>query len=216
MTREAVLFDLDGTLLDTLEDIVEATNTVLAGMDLPTHPADRFRHFVGDGLRNQVLRALPERHRDEETVARCMRSIREEYATRWANHTRPYAGVPELLDALAGRGVRTAVLSNKPDGFTKEMVEQLLPDHHFEVVVGARPGVRLKPDPVAALEVAERMSLDPGSYVYLGDTDTDMKTARAAGMHAVGALWGFRDALELRAGGAQELIERPLELLAFL
>jgi len=216
MRYEAVLFDLDGTLLDTLEDLADSTNAALAALGYPPHPLDAYRTLVGDGIHNLARRALPEGRRDEETVLRCVDAIRAEYARRWDARTRPYPGVPELLDALSGRGVRMAILSNKPDGATRRVVERLLPGWDFALVLGAREGVPLKPDPAAALEVAARLGLRPEEMLYLGDTNTDMQTARAAGMRAVGALWGFRDAEELRQAGAQELICRPEELLRFL
>ena len=139
--------------------------------------------------------------------------MRKTYGQNWKEKTRPYHGVPELLDALSGRGLKMAVLSNKPDDFTRKTVDGLLSAWHFQAVVGARPPVPLKPDPSSALEIAKRLELGPARFVYLGDTATDMKTANAAGMFAVGALWGFRDAAELIAGGASKLIEKPAELL---
>jgi phosphoglycolate phosphatase len=216
MDWQAVLFDLDGTLLDTLEDLADATNAVLAREAMPTHPVHKYRYFVGDGLRNQLLRALPPGSRDEETLARCMKAAREEYAHRWDRKTRPYDGVPEMLHGLTGRGVRRSILSNKPDDFARLVVERLLSEWSFEVVLGAREGVPLKPDPTGALEVAREMAVPPEDFLYVGDTATDMRTARAAGMFPVGALWGFRTAHELRESGAKELLDRPGQLLDLL
>ena len=213
MPYRAVLFDLDGTLLDTLEDLADSTNAALAALGFPPHPVDEYRTLVGDGIRNLALRALPDGRRDDATVDRCIRLTREEYGRRWDAKTRPYPGVPELLDELARRGVRMAILSNKPDAATGEVVAKLLPRWQFDVVRGAREGVPLKPDPAAALEVAEALGAAPAEVLYLGDTNTDMRTARAAGMRAVGALWGFRTAEELQTAGAQDLVARPQDLL---
>ncbi len=215
MTK-AVLFDLDGTLLDTLEDLADSTNAVLEKMRLPVHDVEDYRYFVGDGIHNQARRALPERARDPETVQRCVEGIRAEYARRWANKTRPYDGVPEMLDALHALGVPMSILSNKDQQFAGKVVRRLLAGWSFSVVRGARPGVPLKPDPRAARKIAEQMGCSPEDFVYLGDTATDMKTARAAGMYAVGALWGFRPSDELQAGGAQALIRHPCDLLELM
>jgi len=212
----AVLFDLDGTLLDTLEDLADATNAVLEEQGMPTHEVEDYRFFVGDGVYNQARRVLPEGRGDRETVQRCVEGIRSEYARRWANKTQPYDGVPDMLDTLQERDIPMAVLSNKDEEFTVTVVRRLLVGWRFALVRGARPDVPLKPDPRAALEVAEELGFPPADFLYLGDTDTDMKTARAAGMYAVGALWGFRSADELQAGGAQALIEHPCDLLELI
>ncbi len=216
MDWQAVLFDLDGTLLDTLEDLADATNAVLAREGLPTHPVHKYRYFVGDGLRNQVSRALPPGSRGQQTVARCMKAAREEYARRWDRNTRPYEGVPEMLDGLTARAVRMSILSNKPDDFARLVVARLLSEWSFEVVLGAREGVPLKPDPAGALQVARQMACPPEQFLYVGDTATDMRTARAACMFPVGAVWGFRTEHELRESGARELLNRPQELLDLL
>ncbi len=216
MKYVAVVFDLDGTLLDTIEDLANSMNSVLSRFGFPGHDAEVYKYFVGDGVEKLVIRALPEDSRDETTVARCVSAMREEYGKRWAEKTRPYEGVPELLDSLTDRGIKMIVLSNKPDDFTKLVVANLLPSWRFELVVGARPSVPKKPDPAAALEIAERLEIPPQEFLYLGDTNTDMKTASAAGMYPVGALWGFRTADELIANGAEVVIEKPIDLLELL
>jgi len=213
MRYEAVLFDLDGTLLDTLEDLADSTNAVLEKRGFPRHPIPPYRYFVGDGVANLFRRALPKDRRDEAIVTECIDEMREEYGRRWADKTRPYDGVPEMLDALVERGVRMAVLSNKPDDFTKLCVEKLLPGWTFEVVRGVRDDGKRKPDPAGAMDIAGQLEIPPAGFLYLGDTNTDMKTAVAAGMFPVGAIWGFREADELMANGAKALIEKPMELL---
>ena len=213
----AVLFDLDGTLLDTLEDLADSTNAALSAAGLPAHPVDAYRYYVGDGVENLVRRSVPDAvASDAATVAKVRDRMREEYARRWSVKTRPYAGVAELLDELERRAVPMAVLSNKPDDFVGEMVQHYFPRWHFAAAVGARPGVPRKPDPTAALEVASRLARPTSAFLYLGDTNTDMQTARAAGMYPVGALWGFRPESELREAGAARLIARPAELLELL
>ena len=216
MPFRAVIFDLDGTLLDTLEDIGNAGNKVLADRGLPTHPIPSYRDFIGEGVVRLVRRVLPEQHQDEETVQACVEAYRQEYARCWNVRTRPYAGVAEMLDALAGRGLQLAVLSNKPDAFTQLCVRQLLPQWTFAEVLGASEAFPPKPDPASALEIARRLGVSAAECLYVGDSGVDMKTARAAGMFAVGVLWGFRGADEMTDAGAQVLIERPSQLLDLL
>jgi phosphoglycolate phosphatase len=211
-----VIFDLDGTLVDSLEDLADSMNAVLSRSEFPQHPPEAYKYFIGDGVEMLVWRALPADRRDEAAVPEYVAAMRAEYATRWANKTRPYPEIPELLDELASREVRTAILTNKPHEPTLAMVALLLGRWRFDVVLGARASVPKKPDPAGALEVAQRMDLDPALFLYVGDTAIDMLTARAAGMRPIGALWGFRTADELEAAGAEVLIERPLQLLKHL
>lgn len=216
MEFKGVLFDLDGTLLDTLGDLANSMNGVLERRGFPQHERDLYKHFVGDGMEVLVRRALPESHQGEQHVQACLAAMREEYSVRWRETTRPYAGIAELLDALGGRRLSMAILSNKPDDFTREMVGALLAPWRFDAVVGARPGVPKKPDPTMALAIARDLAIPPARILYLGDSGTDMRTAVSAGMFPVGALWGFRGAAELEANGARVLISRPIELLEFL
>ncbi len=216
MTYKAILFDLDGTLLDTLEDLGNSVNGVLEKRDLPTHTLDEYRYFVGDGTAMLITRALPQGNRNDETVRACLEELREAYGRNWNVNTRPYEGIPEMLDALTEHGLKMAVLSNKQHEFTTLCVADLLPNWTFDVVFGQRDEVRRKPDPAGAVEVAERLNLPPADFLYLGDSAVDMKTATAAGMFPVGVLWGFRPAEELLEGGAQALIERPLDILDLL
>ena len=216
MRYKAILFDLDGTLLDTLEDLATAANRALGTLGLPAHPTDAYRVFVGDGLRTLAERILPGEQRSAAQVDELVAAFEREYSRTWNERTAPYAGVPEMLDRLTGDGYRMSVLSNKPDAFTRLCVEQLLPHWTFAPLYGQRPGVPKKPDPAAALAIAVELGLDPAEVLYLGDTATDMHTARAAGMAAVGVLWGFRTADELRAAGARHLITHPGELAPLL
>ncbi|MHC4323130.1 MAG: HAD family hydrolase [Planctomycetota bacterium] len=210
---QAILFDLDGTLLDTLADIAGAANAGLKALGFPAHPIESYRRFVGDGAGCLARRALPEDHQDDETVERCREIIAAEYAKCWADNTKLYPGVTEMLAELHKRGIPMAVLSNKPHDATRTVVEGYFPGHHFKIVRGAVPSVPRKPDPAGALQIAEELDILPGRFVYLGDTDTDMRTASAAGMFAAGALWGFRDAEELIATGAEALVKTPPEVV---
>jgi len=211
-----VLFDLDGTLLDTLQDLADSMNTALERLGEPSHPVESYRYFVGDGVRREAERALPEGHRGEELIEKCVEIAMAEYEKCWSENTRPYAGVPELLGGIEELGLGMSVLSNKPDEFVQVMVEKLLGEWKFEVVLGLKEGSVRKPDPGSAIAIAEKMGVSAGKMPYVGDTGTDMQTAVSAGMYGVGALWGFRDAEELSANGAKVLVDKPAKVLGLL
>jgi phosphoglycolate phosphatase len=213
---EAVLFDLDGTLLDTLGDIAGTMNRVLAGRGLPTYAAEHYKFFVGDGIEEMVKRALHPVVVGDPEVDAIVLEYRREYKTHWADTSRPYDGVPEMLRGVEARGLRMAVLSNKSHPFTTLMTESLLKGFRFEAVHGAKPEIPNKPDPSGALLIARGMGIAPSKFLYLGDTNVDMRTAHAAGMYPAGALWGFRSADELRASGAAVLLAEPRDLLDLL
>lgn len=214
--QKCVLFDLDGTLVDSLVDLADSMNRVLTRQGLPVHPAQAYRYFVGDGIIRLIQRALPAEAQQETIVQDCAKKMRQEYALHWADTTRPYPGIAELLDALTTRQIPMAILSNKPDELTQEVVRKILPDWHFAAVAGARETFPRKPDPAGALRIATLLQRKPADFLYLGDTNTDMQTARSAGMFAIGALWGFRTAEELKKNGAQALLSSPPELCPFL
>jgi phosphoglycolate phosphatase len=216
MTFKAVIFDLDGTLLDTLGDLADAMNAVLADNRLPTHPADAYRHFVGDGIAQLVRRALPFEVADEADLNHFVGEMKREYRQRWTCQTRPYPGIPEMLGALCAAGLRLAVLSNKHDEATQHLVRALLPGVAFRRVVGANPSKPRKPDPAVALEIAAALNLDPAEFVFVGDSGVDMRTAVGAGMFPVGVLWGFRPQAELTSAGAKLLLEHPADLPVWL
>ncbi len=209
-----IIFDLDGTLLDTLTDLAASTNRVLAGHGLATHPVDVYRYFVGDGMRMLVERALPPEKRAAEVIDAIFSELHADYGKNWAEATRPYAGVVELLAGLQQRGIVMSVLSNKPDEFTAVMVRKYFPEVPFKCIYGASHQVAKKPDPAGALRIAAETGIKPEQTMYLGDTLVDMKTAVAAGMFPIGALWGFRDEAELRAGGAKLMLQHPMQLLS--
>ena len=217
MTQHScVIFDLDGTLLDSLVDLADSMNRVLTQQGLPSHPVQAYRYFVGDGIVKLVQRALPAVALQQDIIEVCVRKMREEYASHWADTTRPYPGIAELLDALTALQIEMAILSNKPDKLTQEVVRTLLPKWRFSVVAGARETIPRKPDPAGALRIADLLHRNPADFLYLGDTNTDMQTAGRAGMFAIGALWGFRTAEELKENGAQALLSEPLELCQLL
>jgi phosphoglycolate phosphatase len=210
----AVLFDLDGTLADSLADLANATNWALAQLGCPVHPPKSYRYFVGDGARELCARALPP---DKQNLTdQTLRLMREHYDAHCFDLTKLYPGIPELISALADRRLKLAVLSNKPDVFTKRMITHYFNPSPFDIVRGQLPNVPLKPDPTAALQIAQELGIPPAQWLYLGDTDTDMHTATSAGMHAVGVLWGFRKREELVKSGAEHIVARPEQVLGLL
>jgi len=213
MRFHAAIFDLDGTLLNTLEDIAGAANRVLAAYDLPVHKTDDYRHFIGDGVEMLIRRALPVVRRDSETVEMGIEMFRNTYGRYYNVHTKPYDGIPGMLDDLLARGVKLAVLSNKPDEFTKRCVGELLPARTFDFVLGQRSGMPPKPDPAGAIRVAAEIGVPPDQVLFAGDSAVDMETAVSAGMFPVGVRWGFRSQEELRDGGAQVTIADPREIV---
>jgi phosphoglycolate phosphatase len=159
---------------------------------------------------------LPKDHLDQQTISNCAAAVTEEYEKRWAENTRPYPGIPELLGQLEKSRLHKAVLSNKPHPFTQVMVDELLSFCSFDIVRGMTPSIPPKPDPAAALEIARRLRIPPADFLYIGDTNTDMQTANGAGMFAAGALWGFRTADELLQNGAKVLLREPADVLQLL
>lgn len=208
-----VIFDLDGTLVDSLDDIADSANQVLREMGCPMYPVDAYRYFVGDGVGMLVHRILPEERRTRDEEESCARRYREIYADRWNVKTAPYPGVVPMLDALAAAGLRLAVLSNKPHDATEECVRGFLGTVHFDAVQGQTAALPKKPDPAGALAIAALLGLKPDEILYVGDTATDMQTAVRAGMYPAGVLWGFRPAEELTANGAARLVSHPSELI---
>ena len=216
MNYKAVIFDLDGTLLNSLEDIAGSVNKILSNHDLPTHKTDDYKIFVGSGISELMTRSLPEEERNPDTIDDYVEEFREEYARNWNAKTKPYAGIAAMLDELVSRKIKIAVLSNKLHAFTKQCVDELLPRWKFNIVMGLQNDIPPKPDPTSALQIAKQLNIDPPHILYVGDSDIDMKTAVAACMHPVGVLWGFRTKDELQKNGAKTLIERPQELLALI
>jgi len=213
---KAVVFDLDGTLLDTLEDLADSMNYVLESNSFPIHEIDKYKHFAGNGLRNLVTKALPIKHRDAETIDSALHNMLNEYGKRWDNKTVPYAGIHELLDQLYARSIKLAILSNKEHSLTLKVAEKYLCNWKFEVVFGERPGVPRKPDSSSALEIIKILGIAANDIIYLGDSGSDMETANNSGMYGVGASWGFRGAEELIKDGAKCTIDTPLELMKIL
>lgn len=193
MSGKFIIFDLDGTLVNTIEDLGTAVNHVLAATGRPVHDIDEYRMMVGDGVRKLVQRALPAAEQeDEELPDRLLPAFREYYGAHIAVHSRPYPGIPELLSELACAGYGMAVASNKYLEGTVAIIRHFFPDIPFAAVAGGTGSRPLKPDPSVLFEIMERSGAVPGNTVMVGDSGTDVQTARNAGIRSVGVTWGFR------------------------
>lgn len=216
MPFRAVFFDLDGTLLDSIDDIAGAMNFALQGEGLPVHDVKAYKYFVGNGMKMLVERSAPA-DASPGLKQRLLEVMQRQYALTWDHKTRPYGGINELLDALRQRELLLAVLSNKPHQATCGVVERFFPTKPFVMVQGSpSPQVPAKPQPGVALAMAEKLGLAPREILFMGDTKTDMETARNAEMIPVGVLWGFRTRDELVDNGAKYLLDKPLDLLPLL
>ena len=212
----AVLFDLDGTLLNTLEDLTDSVNAVLRSHGYPEHSPEAYRFFVGDGIHNLILRALPQNISTDELARTLLPEVDAQYDALWHTKTSPYPGTHSIIQELKHRNVKLAVLSNKPHRFTVKIVEHFFPDAPFDIVYGFRDGIPRKPDPSAALDIADKFSIPPQEFIYVGDSNTDIKTALSAGMFAAGVSWGFRPVEELVEAGANMIITNPDDILRLL
>jgi phosphoglycolate phosphatase len=213
MWLQAILFDLDGTLLDTLADLADAANRVLDRAGLPTHPHSAYRRFIGDGSRLLITRALPEDRRDSSTVDVFLDRFKADYGANWKSATRPYPGVVELLREFSDRSIPQAVVTNKPQLFAERCIAHFFPKTAFRMIRGQEGNRPLKPDPAPALDVARYLQVLPEACLLLGDSGVDMQTARAASMLPLGAAWGFRSEEELMAAGAARIARHPRDVL---
>jgi len=210
MKVSAVLFDLDGTLLNTLTDIAAALNRTLAGRGLPQLTLEEVRAYVGNGSRRLVERAVPAGTADAVTDA-VLAAYRADYDKNCDIATRPYAGIPGTLAALKAAGIRLAVVSNKPDGAVKALTDTHFPGI-FSSAVGEGPGIRRKPAPDTVLAAMAKLGVSAEETVYVGDSEVDVATAKNAGVPCLSALWGFRTRTQLEEAGAARFLERPEEL----
>ncbi len=211
MKYKAVIFDLDGTLVDSVSDIANAANSALRASGFSARGVDEYRFFIGGGAEEMIRKALP-REATESDVRDCLEGFMDFYRKGYDIHTKLYDGMAHLLGVLCEKGFKLAVLSNKPQEMTSKIARRLLSGWNFLEIVGYGEKTPRKPDPSGAFAVCESLSVSAEETVLVGDSEIDMKTAVAAGMLPVGALWGFRDREELRAGGARYIIERPAEL----
>ncbi len=213
MNYKAVVFDLDGTLVDSAADLGNAVNRVLVSHGFPVHEISRYQDFIGNGAEMMVKRALPEQSRSEEILKECLGEFMTDYHSNFDVDTVLYDGVPELLDHLSDKSMILTLLTNKPEDITLKLNKSLLSKWDFKVVMGSREGFPKKPDPTGAKLLLENIGIPGSQTVYFGDSGVDMKTAVSAGMVPVGVLWGFRGKEELQNDGAEYIIENPMDIL---
>lgn len=212
MKYKGIIFDLDGTLVNSLEDIADSMNMVLQDLNYPTHSYDVFQYFIGSGLRNTVTKALPASNNSDEQIDNCFQSMVKGYSENCTIKTKPYEGILELLNELATRNIKLAVFSNKADELTKKIAAEIFPGH-FDDVVGLSVESLKKPNPSKAITISKKWNLKPEEVLFVGDSDIDMQTAVNANMFAVGVTWGYRTEEELIASGANMVIHHPSDLI---
>lgn len=196
--KHGLIFDLDGTLVDSLDGLASSLNRALKRSGLPSHSHLAVRGFIGNGARILVQRAVPSGS-DETSVDQVEADFKADYALTWPDGTRAYQGVAALLETLQARGHALAVLSNKPHPFTETIVARIFPNVRFDAVLGQRSGIPHKPDPTGALEIAARWDVAPAACIVIGDSTMDIETARSAGMESIAVAWGFQDHAQLIA-----------------
>lgn len=211
-TLKAFIFDLDGTLIDSLADIAESINRMLDARRYPRCEKEVFKQMVGDGMEKLVERALPEDVRSDELIKVCVEEYRAHYDVLWNSETRPYPGIVEMLAELKARGLKLGVISNKAHRFTVPMTEHFFGTETFDHILGQRVEVPRKPAPDGAHEMAALLGLKTDEMAYMGDSGIDMEFAKNSGMRAIGVRWGFRSEAELRECGADVLISSAAEL----
>ncbi|MDO8302053.1 MAG: HAD family hydrolase [Sedimentisphaerales bacterium] len=214
MLYKAAIFDLDGTLLDTLDDLADAMNDALKTQGFATHPAERYKRMVGNGVINLAKRALPADR--QEMLEPILGLMRQNYAKNALNKTKPYDGVLKTVLKLHENGVKLAVLTNKDQTFSVRIVEHYFGKEMFDLIWGAIPGRPIKPDPAALYELLTKLDVPPEKAVFVGDSGVDMDTAKAANVKSVGVTWGFRGRQELTEHHAGHIVDNPAELLKVL
>lgn len=215
MKFKGIIFDLDGTLVDSLHDISDAMNTVLTGLNYPTHTYDTYQYFIGSGLRNLVSKALPVTNNSDEQIEICFECMVNEYREMCTVKTKPYDGIVELLEKLTSQNIKMAVFSNKADELTKKIASEIFPDY-FDKAVGLSTEELKKPNPFEAVEISKNWNLKPEEILFVGDSDIDMQTALNANMFPVGVTWGYRTEEELKSSGAKVVINTASELIEIL
>lgn len=211
--KQLVIFDLDGTLLNSIADLGNAANHALEKAGFPTHPAEAYPRFVGNGVRRLIERVLPESHRSRETVNRLLVDFKEYYNDHLTDETRPYPGIPELLRDLTDRGIKVAVASNKYKGAVEVLIRHYFPEIPWAAIEGQKEGIPVKPDPSVVFEILSEVPTPKSGVLYVGDSGVDMETARRACVESCGVTWGFRSRQELQENYAAHIVDTPSQLL---
>ncbi len=210
-----IIFDLDGTLVNSIEDLAEAANYALTKNGYTKHEMNKYNHFVGDGVQMLIKRILPENARDEETISKLYADFSEYYNKHYSDKTKPYSGIKELLNELKQRNIKLSIASNKPDEFTKAIAADFFGDI-FDAVQGNTNDIPKKPNPQIADTIIKKFDIDKSECLFIGDSDVDINTAKAAGILSAGCLWGFRDLEELQGAGADYIVSVPSEILKYI
>ncbi len=214
--KKLVIFDLDGTLLDTIADLAESANYALKQLGYPTHDVETIRTFVGNGINKLLERALPSHEQTEENVIRMRSHFVPYYDVHNADLSNPYPGIVSLLEDLQAKGIQIAVASNKYQEATVKLVKQYFPNIDFIEILGQREGINVKPDPTIVFDILQKADVSKEDILYVGDSGVDMQTAINAGVDAVGVTWGFRPRAELESFQPMGLIDKAEELLEFI
>jgi phosphoglycolate phosphatase len=212
--KKLIVFDLDGTLINSLEDLADSANHVLIQHGFPTHPVDAYRYFVGDGVRKLIERILPEEEQTDTRIEQCKAEFVAYYKIHMEDKTSVYPGITELLKVLKERGLKIAVATNKVHVAVAPLMAKYFPGIHFDSLIGQREGVPVKPAPQIMYDILKETGCQPSEALHVGDTATDMQLAHNAGVESVGVLWGYRPLEELQEAGADHIIRVPEELLA--
>ena len=214
--KKNIVFDLDGTLLNTLEDIAISANFALVTLGFEAQESEKYRYFVGEGVFKLFENIFASNPQSPELIQHAVSLFESHYAKQFNQNTKLYEGISKMLSFLQKKGYKMAILSNKPDSFVKMCVFKYLNKWQWEVVYGARENIPRKPDPQGAYDIAKALHVSPQECFYLGDTMIDMQTAKNAGMIALGALWGFREEAELKEHGADYLLKNPSDVIKLL
>ena len=210
----AAIFDMDGTLINSLDDLADSVNETMDHYNFPNHSLEEYRYFVGNGAKKLIRRSVPsEKADDENFISEVLSYYDNCYRKRLTNKTKPYDGIVETLRELQTLNIPIGVCTNKQQFAADEIVEKMFPAKIFDAVIGDQKGLPRKPDPKKVLMIAEQFNVDPSNVAYFGDTSVDMETAHNAGFFSVGVTWGFRPKSELIESGAEFLIDQPKEIL---
>ena len=212
---KAVIFDLDGTLLNSLIDIMDSVNIVLKEHNLPTHSLDDYKMFIGNGIEVLAKKSLQDKYSNINFDDFLMR-VKEIYSERQILKTKPYDGITKMLKSLNDLSIKIAILSNKPNEFTKHVVNHFFNDINFEIILGSRKDVPRKPNPQAVFEILENLNIEKDNAIFVGDTSTDMQTGKNAGLKTIGVSWGFRSVNELKDNGADFIVNNPNEIIKII
>ncbi len=209
------IFDLDGTVCDTIDDLADATNFALSSLGHPTHSVEKYKYFVGNGIPKLIYRALPEKNRTEAEILEAKTLMLNYYGVHFADNSTPYQGIMEMLSSLKEKGIHIAICTNKAHHMAVTIADKIF-GGIFEEVIGQQEDRPLKPDPFSPMEIINKFGATPEETVFIGDSGVDMQTAVNTGTHSIGVTWGFRTVEELKENGAQQLADTPSEIISII